>query len=83
MSDRTVEQMHEAAIKRCQEVAMEEGDYSFEVTRTELLALQMVPSRSNIGTAMCRNITGRPERFCGLIIKVKDDVVQENPSRPR
>lgn len=69
---RTADELYIAAIKRCRDVSMSEGDHSFEVSAQELMSLQSVPFRSAIYTAIDReSITGRPRSFCGLTLVIK------------
>lgn len=72
MSERTVVQLYEAALRRCRQVATANGDHAFEVSPREELLLRKEPMRSNIGTMLCRDVAGKPKRFCGLIVKVKE-----------
>jgi hypothetical protein len=81
---RTALMMYEDALRKCRQVASATGDHTFECTQREALLLQNEPFRSAIGASLCRDITGRPQRICGLLIKVKEDQreLQENRTGP-
>jgi hypothetical protein len=75
---RTPDQMYEEAMKVCLRVAMTEGDHYFDVYREEYFKLHAVPTRSWVGTAMDRDgITGKPKRLCGLVLRIKEDIVDD------
>lgn len=69
---RTVEQLYEDAIKKCGEIAMEEGDRPFDCTQEELMMLRDERRNTDIGRHIDTHEMhmGKPMRFCGLVVTV-------------